>query len=102
MSALPRDWLALIAVVFARGLKPVFDPDPLAAIDGVTRYNAGARPRLSRWSGLLFSAGHGLVVTLVAIAVATIALDWRAPEWLDNAGAWISIAFLVLLGSANL
>src|SRR5438046_2479562 len=102
MNTMPTDWLALVAVVFALGLKHGFDPDHLAAIDGLTRYNAGSRPRLSRWSGLLFSAGHGFVVTLVAVAVATIAIEWRAPEWLENAGAWISIAFLLLLGSANL
>ncbi len=99
---LPTDWLTLTAVVFMLGLKHGFDPDHLAAIDGLARYNALARPRLSRWSGLLFSAGHGLVVTLVAVAVATVAGEWRAPEWLEDAGAWISIAFLALLGIANL
>src|SRR5258708_32972353 len=102
MSALPRDWLALIAVVFARGLKDGFDPGHLAAIDGLTRYNAGSRPRLSRWSGLLFSTGHGLVVTLVAVAVATIAIEWRAPEWLEGTGAGVSVGFPALLGGANL
>ena len=101
-DTLPTDWLALAGVVFLLGLKHGFDPDHLAAIDGLTRYNAGARPRLSRWSGLLFSAGHGFVVTLVAVAVATVAIEWRAPGWLENAGAWISISFLVLLGVANL
>jgi len=102
IDALPTDGLALAAVVFLLGLKHGFDPDHLAAIDGLTRYNAGQRPRLSRWSGLLFSAGHGLVVTLVAVAVATIATGWRAPGWLEATGAWISIAFLALLGIANL
>ena len=102
MHTLPADWLALAAVVFLLGLKHGLDPDHLAAIDGLTRYNAGKSPRLSRWSGLLFSAGHGLVVTLVAVAVATVAIEWHAPEWLENTGAWISIAFLTLLGIANL
>ncbi len=100
--ALPTHWLALGAVVFLLGLKHGLDPDHLAAIDGLTRFNAGRRPALSRWSGLLFSAGHGVVVTGVAIAVATLAAGWRAPAWLDGAGAWISIAFLALLGAANL
>jgi high-affinity nickel-transport protein len=101
IETLATDWVALMAVVFLLGLKHGFDPDHLAAIDGLARYNAGVRPRLSRWSGLLFSAGHGVVVTLVAVAVATIALEWRAPQWLENTGAWISIAFLTLLGVAN-
>src|SRR5258705_5221578 len=102
IEALPGHWLALIAVVFLLGLKHGLDPDHLAAIDGLTRFNASRRPLLLRWSGLLFSAGHGVVVTAVAVAVATIATEWRAPAWLENAGTWISIGFLTLLGVANL
>jgi nickel/cobalt transporter (NiCoT) family protein len=101
MHELPSHWFSLIAVVFLLGLKHGLDADHLAAIDGLTRYNAGRKPRLSRWSGLLFSAGHGVVVTTVAIVVATLATEWRAPGWLEDAGTWISIAFLTLLGSAN-
>ena len=102
MNELPTHWLSLVAVVFLLGLKHGLDPDHLAAIDGLTRFNAQRRPRLSRWSGLLFSCGHGVVVTLVAITVATVAIEWKAPAWLEHAGAWISIAFLTLLGVANL
>jgi high-affinity nickel-transport protein len=102
METLPSHWLSLIAVVFLLGLKHGLDPDHLAAIDGLTRFNAANRPRLSRWSGLLFSAGHGAVVTAIAVAVATLAAGWRAPAWLEDAGTWISIVFLTLLGVANL
>lgn len=102
MESLPTHWLALITAVFLLGLKHGLDPDHLAAIDGVTRYNARARPRLSPWSGMLFSGGHGLVVTAVAIAVATAASDWRPSAWLEDLGAWISICFLAALGIANL
>src|SRR5512142_2227714 len=102
MDALPTHWLALAAVVFLLGLKHGLDPDHLAAIDGLTRFNAGRRPIVSRWSGLLFSAGHGVVVTMVAVTVATVATRWRVPAWLDGVGTWISIAFLTALGTANL
>ena len=101
-EVLPGHWLALLGVVFALGLKHGLDPDHLAAIDGLTRFNAVRRPKLSRWSGLLFSAGHGVVVTLVAIAVATVAREWKVPAWLEDTGTWISIAFLALLGVVNL
>ena len=84
MESLPTHWLSLVAVVFLLGLKHGLDPDHLAAIDGLTRFNAQRRPKLSRWSGLLFSAGHGVVVTIVAIAVATVATEWRAPAWLEQ------------------
>ena len=102
MNELPTHWLSLVAVVFLLGLKHGLDPDHLAAIDGLTRFNAQRRPLLSRWSGLLFSAGHGVVVTAVAITVATVATEWKAPAWLEDTGVWISIAFLALLGAANL
>jgi len=102
MQSLPTHWLALVAVVFLLGLKHGLDPDHLAAIDGLTRFNAGRRPLVSRWSGLLFSAGHGVVVTLVAITVSTLAGDWRVPAWLDGVGILISIGFLAVLGSVNL
>ena len=102
MSSLPSDWLSLVAVVFLLGVKHGFDADHLAAIDGLARYNARERPRLARWAGLLFSLGHGLVVTAVAVAVATAASQWRAPAWLEGTGAWISITFLTLMGVANL
>ena len=100
MESLPTHWLSL--VVFLLGLKHGLDPDHLAAIDGLTRFNAGRRPLVSRWSGFLFSAGHGVVVTLVAITVSTVASEWRVPAWLDGLGIWISIGFLTVLGVVNL
>lgn len=102
MESLPGHALSLVAVVFLLGLKHGLDADHLAAIDGLARFNAGDRPRLSRWSGLLFSTGHGAVVTVVAIAVATIAAEWRAPAWLEEIGTWISVGLLTLLGGANI
>jgi high-affinity nickel-transport protein len=102
METLPQDWLGLVLVVFILGLKHGMDPDHLATIDGLTRFNAQSRPRLSRWAGCLFSLGHGLVVTLVAGLVALTASQWSAPGWLEDLGAWISIVFLLVLGFANL
>ena len=102
MSPLPNDWLALLAVVYALGLKHGMDPDHLATIDGIARSNAARNPRLARWSGFLFSAGHGAMVILVAIGVSVIARQWETPAWLETLGAWISISFLYALGLLNL
>ena len=102
MNALPNDWLALLAVVYALGLRHGMDPDHLATIDGITRGNAARNPQLARWSGFLFSAGHGAIVILVAIGVSLLAQRWQTPAWLDALGAWISIAFLYALGLLNL
>lgn len=102
MSPLPNDWLALLAVVFALGLKHGMDPDHLATVDGIARSNTVHNPRLARWSGFLFSAGHGAIVILVALGVSVLARQWETPAWLDTLGAWISIVFLYALGLLNL
>jgi nickel/cobalt transporter (NiCoT) family protein len=102
MSALPHDVPGLLLLVFLLGAKHGVDPDHLATVDGLTRFNLAARPRLARWSGCLFSLGHGLMVMAVAAAVALSASSWSAPGWLELAGAWISIAFLLALGALNL
>jgi high-affinity nickel-transport protein len=86
----------LIALVFALGLRHGFDPDHLVAIDGLTRSSK------SRWCGLFFSLGHGVVVTLIGVAVAIAATEWQAPVWLEQTGASISIGVLLVLGVANL
>lgn len=96
MSTVPADAFGLAALVFLLGLRHGFDPDHLVAIDGLTRSSR------SRWSGLFFSLGHGVVVTLVGLAVAVFAADWHAPAWLEGLGAWISISVLLVLGMANL
>lgn len=101
MNVLPNEWFPLLLMVFVLGLKHGMDPDHLITIDGLTRYNS-ARPRLSRWVGVLFSLGHGLVVTLVAGLIAWAAREWRVPIWFEDLGAWISILFLLALGSVNL
>jgi high-affinity nickel-transport protein len=99
---LPHDWLALAALVFVLGLKHGLDADHLVAIDGLARFNSRARPRLARWCGALFSLGHGAVVVGVAVAVGLATERWIVPGWLEDAGSWISIVFLTVLGLANL
>jgi high-affinity nickel-transport protein len=94
--------LQLTALVFALGVKHGFDPDHLVAIDGFARSSARTKPGLARWAGLYFSLGHGVIVTLVGLAVALYAHDWDAPGWLEPLGATISVAVLVLLGTMNL
>lgn len=102
MDALPEDIVALNMLVFALGMKHGFYADHLATIDGLTRFNAAAKPRLARWSGVLFSIGHGAVVIAIALLVTTLARHWQTPAWLGTFGAWLSIAFLLALGGVNI
>ena len=88
--------IALAALVFALGLRHGLDPDHLVAIDGLTRSSR------SRWTGLFFSLGHGIVVTLVGVVLALAATDWQPPAGVEEFGALVSVAILVALGAANL
>ena len=100
--SLPTDWLPLLGLAFVFGAKHGLDADHLATIDGLTRYNLRQAPGRARWCGSLFSLGHGAVVIAIAAAVGLASRHWEAPSWLDALGTWISIGFLLLIGTLNL
>ncbi|MCX7180089.1 MAG: nickel transporter [Proteobacteria bacterium] len=102
MEALPNNLFALSLLVFVLGLKHGFDADHLATIDGLTRFNSRANPRLARFCGALFSLGHGAVVIAIALGVSAFAHRWQTPDWLELFGAWVSIGFLAALGLLNI
>lgn len=94
--------VALLLLVFGLGLKHGMDPDHLAAIDSLTRYNTHSNPRLSQAIGFLFSLGHGAVVIVVASLIGAFLENGRAPQWTKLSGDSISIIFLLGLGGLNL
>ncbi len=98
----PNDWTALLTLVFVFGARHGLDPDHLATIDGLTRYNLRQAPARARWCGSLFSLGHGSIVMLIALGVGLASSRWQVPHWMDDVGTWISISFLTLLGFLNL
>lgn len=99
---MPDSLLASLAVAFALGLRHGFDPDHLATIDALTRWNQAHRPAIARWCGSLFSLGHGTVVGGAGVAIAVGAQATMLPGWIETAGAAASIAVLVLLAMLNL
>jgi len=101
MDQLPGTWAALCALAFVLGVRHGFDADHLATIDGLTRYNARANPRLSRSAGALFSLGHGVVVIVVALVAGSLATGWQTPGWLEITGAAVSVVFLFGLATLN-
>lgn len=101
MDALPAGWTALCALAFALGLRHGFDADHLATIDGLTRYNAHANPRLAKDVGTLFSFGHGVVVLMVAFVAGTFSSSRQTPGWLEVTGATVSVFFLFGLAFIN-
>ena len=99
---LPHDFASLAMIVLLMGVKHGLDADHLAAIDGLTRYNALERPRLARVSGVLFAAGHGIVVAAVAVGLSALARTLQVPRWLGLFGTWVSIATLTLIALVNM
>lgn len=93
---------ALCGLTFALGMRHGFDADHLAVIDGVTRLNIADRPQVARFSGALFSLGHGTVVTAGVFGLAKLSEQRSVPEWLEWTGAAVSITCLMALGFANL
>jgi len=94
-------WVMLVSMALMLGIRHGFDLDHLATIDAVTR-TVKDNPRLSRCVGLLFSLGHGVVVTLVSLIVGGGLVQAHTPEWLDGFGQWVSIFFLLVFGVLNL
>ena len=94
--------IGLMLLAYTLGMKHGMDADHLATIDGFVRGNSQHRPLLARYSGILFSLGHGMVVISVATAAALLSGAWKLPAWLEDMGALVSIAFLLLLGAYNL
>lgn len=83
------------------GLRHGFDLDHLATIDAITRTQSH-HPLLSRWVGVLFSLGHGIVVTAASLLVSTGLFSTHVPSWIDGLGKMISVFFLILFGSIAL
>ena len=79
--------LTLLLIVAALGMRHGVDPDHMSAIDGLSRLHP------SRWNGVLFAVGHGLLVTLLAVGFGTVLAKLLQP---------FSIWLLLLVGVANL
>jgi high-affinity nickel-transport protein len=78
---------ALLTIVAALGMRHGVDPDHLAAIDGLSRFHP------SRWNGVFFAMGHGMLVTVLAVGFGTLLAGIVAPY---------TARILLALGLANL
>ena len=78
--------LSLIGLTFLLGLRHGMDPDHLAMVDNLTRYNVQAAPRVARWCGAWFSLGHGVLVMGVAAGLALLSGEHVLPHWLEATG----------------
>ena len=94
--------LAGLATLFALGLRHGLDPDHIAAIDGMAlRAHDKGQPH-ARWTGGLFSLGHGLVVIAIAVLTAALSSQITPPKTLMLVAEWIPLIFLMWVGVVNL
>jgi nickel/cobalt transporter (NiCoT) family protein len=91
----------LVAFVFILGLRHGLDADHLACIDGLTRYNFKNNSKVTRWVGTLFSLGHGMIVTFIAVIIGNISNRFVIPNTVDAFVTWFSICSLLLIGTLN-
>jgi high-affinity nickel-transport protein len=89
-------------LLFLLGLRHGFDPDHIAIIDGMSvRFNA-TRPELAKWTGTLFAAGHGSVVTCIAIMISCVSHAWNFPKIVWDILDWLPGIMLILVGILNM
>lgn len=101
MEYMGNAWMPLISMALLLGFRHGFDLDHLATIDSITRTVRDNR-YLSKMAGLLFSLGHGIVVTSISLIIGSGVLQARIPLWLNDFGNWISILFLFAFGMLTL
>ncbi len=93
--------LLLIPMVFGLGVRHGFDLDHLATIDAITR-TISTHKWLAKCVGVLFSFGHGLIVTSVSVIIGSGLMHSHPASWLTRFGALTSIIFLFTFGILNL
>lgn len=93
--------MLLVFMALALGFRHGFDLDHLSTIDSITRSVRDNR-YLSRITGILFSLGHGLVVTTISIIIGSGLMQSKPPAWLLHFGNSISIFFLFIFGILTL
>ena len=90
-----------LLLMFVLGLRHGFDPDHIAMVDSMAYGRAGPR-QPGWWTGAMFAAGHGVSVTLVAIAMQLLRRELTlTPAWtllLD----WLPVVLLAIAGTVNL
>ncbi len=90
----------LIFIVLIIGARHGFDLDHLAAIDAMTR-TVRNDIKISKFTGLLFSLGHGLVVTLLSGIIGSGLIQFKLSHHFEVFGNLISIVFLIAFGILN-
>jgi high-affinity nickel-transport protein len=91
-----------VLLMFMLGLRHGFDPDHIAIIDGVSVRYTSTHPKLAKWTGTLFAAGHGSVVTLIAVMISCFSHSWTFSKQVWSVLDWAPGIVLIGVGLMNL
>ena len=91
-----------LLLMFTLGMRHGLDPDHIAMIDAMTLRSMAQRPRMGRWIGTMFAAGHGLAVTAFAVVLSSFTRAFALPDALLVFLEWLPIALLLVVGTLNL
>jgi nickel/cobalt transporter (NiCoT) family protein len=89
-------------LILVLGLRHGLDPDHIAVIDGLALRSQESNKKLAPWVGSLFALGHGLVVTLIAVAIHFAGRLFRLPNTVFQFLEWLPVILLLMVGLLNL
>jgi high-affinity nickel-transport protein len=89
-------------VLAVLGLRHGLDPDHITVIDGYTYRLHMNKSMWSRWVGTLFTFGHGIMVTAIALCLCILKNNFNIPPLLDIVVEWTSSLMLFFMGISNL
>ncbi|MDJ1499038.1 hypothetical protein [Xanthocytophaga agilis] len=90
-----------LLLLFVLGLRHGLDPDHITVIDGFTYRLHETKSRWARWVGTLFTFGHGLMVTGIALFLSLLRNSFEVPESLNLLIEWVPLIMLVIIGISN-
>lgn len=89
-------------ILLVLGLRHGLDPDHITVIDGYTYRLHEKKSAWSRWVGTLFTLGHGLMVTAIALCLSLLRSNFEMPMLLEIIVDWVPVAMLLMIGISNL
>jgi nickel/cobalt transporter (NiCoT) family protein len=101
MDFLQQDLTGFI-VLSVLGLRHGLDPDHITVIDGYTYRLHLHKSNWTRWVGTLFTFGHGIMVTAIALFLCILKNNFEMPPMLDIVVEWLSSVMLLFMGISNL
>jgi nickel/cobalt transporter (NiCoT) family protein len=88
-------------ILLILGLRHGLDPDHITIIDGYTYRLHLSKSLWTRWVGTLFTFGHGIMVTLIALTLCILKNNFEMPPVLDVIVEWTSTVMLFFIGVSN-